>query len=324
MIKKYVLSVLIGLSANVAMASENSYIKSDNNFQFTEYSLKSNSVKDANLDYFISSPESAISYPIVILVGGSTDKEHLDSIIGFQKYFESDLNVNHLGTLAVDKIGINNQVVNKDVTMQHYTRTQILNDYQQVISYVKKNPPKGWNSKFAILGVSEGAPIAEKLAEENKDIQAVVLWSGAIDSSWRDTLWLDMHKIYEEVCVPLKNPIADCLDVVSKDNFESRINIILSNPSPESYFFNMTNMYVADGINFPTPDYTKLANRNVLVVTGVKDTIINSSDEFDKKAQANNVKIDYWRVDGMDHKIRNRPDLISDTFVWLKEQLSKY
>lgn len=323
MINKYVLCSLIGLTTNVVMANEISYVKSDNNFQFTEYSLKSNSVKDAYLDYFISKPESAGSFPIVILVGGSTDKEHLDSIIGFQKYFKSELNTNHLGTLAVDKIGINNQVVNKDLTMQHYTRTQILNDYQQVISYVKNNPPKGWNGKFAILGVSEGGPIAEKLAEQNKDIQAVAIWSGAIDSSWRDTLWLDMHKIYNEVCVPQNNPISDCLDVALKDRFESRINYIESNPSYESSFFNMTNMYVADGVNFPRPDYSKLANRNVLVVTGVEDTIINSSDEFDKKAKDNKVKIDYWRVDGMDHMIRKRPDLIANTFVWLRDKLSK-
>lgn len=315
------LSLLMS-SIGIAIASSPA-LNPSTTFSFDTYSIKRNSIESSNITYFVSKPRDVTSYPIVIMVGGSTDKQSLDSIVNFQHYFESDLNNNHLGTLAVDKWGIDHQMINESVVMTHYTRTQIFNDYQQVIDYIQKNPPKGWNGKFAVLGVSEGGPIAEKLAENNKDIQAVVLWSGAIDSSWRDTLWLDMHQIYNDVCIPLKMPVADCYDVSNKDKFESRINLILNNQSSESYFFNMTNMYVADGVTFSRPDYTKLANHNVLVVTGVKDTIITSSDDFYKKAKQNHVKIDYWRIDGMDHKIRNHPDLINNTFIWLKQQLSK-
>lgn len=318
--RKFLFLSLMISSIGVAIASSPA-LHSNPTFSFDTYSIKRNSVESSNVTYFVSKPKDVTSYPIVIMVGGSTDKQSLDSIVNFQHYFESDLNINHLGTLAVDKWGIDNQVINESIVMKHYTRTQILNDYQQVINYIQKNPPKGWNGKLAILGVSEGGPIAEKLAENNKIITAVVLWSGAIDASWRDTLWLDMHEIYNTVCIPLKNPIADCYDVETKDKFESRIDYILTKPSSESYFFNMTNMYVADGVTFPRPDYAKLENKNVLVVTGAKDTIIEASDDFNKKSKQNNVKIDYWRIDNMDHKIRNRPDLISNTFIWLSNQL---
>lgn len=187
--------------------------------------------------------------------------------------------------------------------------------------YLKKNPPTGWNGKLAVLGVSEGGPIATQLNEQNRAILATVLWSGAIDTSWRDTLWLDMHEVYNTVCVPQKNPVNDCYDIATKNAFESRINYALTNPSSESYFFNMTNMYVADGVNFPTPSYQKL-HGNILVVTGVKDTIIGSSDDFVKKANISRLNIEYWRVESMDHSIRNHPDLIDNSFAWLSNKLN--
>mgnify|MGYP003463990338 CR=1 FL=1 len=51
--------------------------------------------------------------------------------------------------------------------MAHYTRSQILSNYQQVINYIKKYPPVGWNGKLALLGVSEGGNVEIEL-NENK------------------------------------------------------------------------------------------------------------------------------------------------------------
>ena len=267
-----------------------------------------------------SKPSLVNTYPIVILVGGSTDKEHLSSIANFHKYFYTQLLQNNLGAISVDGWGINLNHINESEFMNHYTRSQILSNYQQVIDHLIKYPPTGWNGKLAVLGVSEGGPIATQLNEQNKMISATVLWSGTIDSSWRDALWLDMYKVYTSVCVPLKNPVKDCYDVATKDRFESRIDNILANPTSESYFFNMTNMYVADGVKFPTPDYDKLHGA-ILVVTGVKDTIIDSSDIFYEKAKQHDIDIAYWRVESMDHLIRKRPDLINDSFSWLANKL---
>lgn len=327
-ISKHNIIILLSLICPLLIIACSSFAplpnETNNEMLFESFSISRDMKGDkvgANIDYYLSKPSLEKNYPIVILVGGSTDKEHIDSIASFHKYFTKQLSQNNLGAVSVDGWGVNLNHTNESEFMKHYTRTQILSNYQQVITYLKKNPPTGWNGKLAVLGVSEGGPIATQLNEQNQAILATVLWSGAINSSWRDTLWLDMHEVYNKVCIPQKNPVNDCYDIATKDVFESRIDYALMNPSPESYFFNMTNMYVADGVNFPTPNYQKL-HGDILVVTGAKDTIIDSSDTFVKNANINHLSIEYWRVESMDHSIRNHPDLIDNSFVWLSNRLN--
>ncbi|WP_059358638.1 hypothetical protein [Parachlamydia acanthamoebae] len=58
-----------------------------------------------------------------------------------------------------------------------------------------------------------------------------------------------------------------------------------------------------------------------LVVAGAEDTIIHSRDAFFIKAKNADAKITYLRVEGMDHYVRKRPDIINQSFEWLKNQL---
>ena len=183
--------------------------ETNNDVLFESFTISRNIKIDkagSNINYYLSKPSIKGSYPIVILVGGSTDKEHISSIASFHKYFTKQLSQNNLGAVSVDGWGVSLDHANESEFMKHYTRTQILSNYQQVINYLKKNPPSGWNGKLAVLGVSEGGPIATQLNEQNQAVLATVLWSGAIDSSWRNTLWLDMHEVYNTVCVPQKKP----------------------------------------------------------------------------------------------------------------------
>ncbi|OTP71928.1 hypothetical protein [Caballeronia sordidicola] len=53
----------------------------------------------------------------------------------------------------------------------------------------------------------------------------------------------------------------------------------------------------------------------------MRDTLIQSSDDFYKKAKQAGVNITYWRIEDMDHSIRKRPELIERSFEWLKQQL---
>jgi dienelactone hydrolase len=292
------------------------------NLIFESSSISRGDTIEPNINYYFSKPTNSKNYPIVILIGGSTDKAHLASILNFHKYFTQQLAQNNLGAISVDGWGINSNQVNESEFMQHYTRSQILSDYQQVINYLLKHPPIGWNGKLALLGVSEGGPIATQLNEQNQIISATVLWSGAINSSWRDSLWLDMHKIYTSFCLPMKQQITDCNDIASKAKFETRLAKIMANPSAESYFFNMSNKYIADGVKFPSPNYQQLHGA-ILVVTGVKDTIINSSDIFCHNAQQQGLDINYWRIESMDHSIRKHPQLIDNSFAWLASKLAK-
>ena len=54
---------------------------------------------------------------------------------------------------------------------------------------------------------------------------------------------------------------------------------------------------------------------------GTADSDIVSCNKFVKEAQEYGVPVTYFRVDGMDHWIRKRPDVIDKSFDWLKEQL---
>ena len=106
----------------------------------------------ANIDYYLSKPSLEKNYPIVILVGGSTDKEHIDSIASFHKYFTKQLSQNNLGAVSVDGWGVNLNHTNESEFMKHYTRTQILSNYQQVITYLKEKSTDRLEWKTSCIG----------------------------------------------------------------------------------------------------------------------------------------------------------------------------
>ena len=93
------------------------------------------------------------------------------------------------------------------------------------------------------------------------------------------------------------------------------------NPSVEKKFMRMTYKYHSDALDYPELDYTKL-KKPLLIVAGAKDSIIQSCDEFVHKAHDACANITYLRIDDMDHYIRNRPDIINQSFAWLKEQIA--
>ena len=57
------------------------------------------------------------------------------------------------------------------------------------------------------------------------------------------------------------------------------------------------------------------------MVNCILDSIIASCDLFVYNARQADVSITYLRIDDMDHYIRKRPDVIEQSFDWLKEQL---
>jgi acetyl esterase/lipase len=82
----------------------------------------------------------------------------------------------------------------------------------------------------------------------------------------------------------------------------------------------MTYLYLADAFQKLPIDYTKIC-APLLVVEGAEDSRIDTCDQFVQKAEAAGAPVTYFRVDGMDHYIRKRPDVIDQSFAWLKEQL---
>ena len=234
-----------------------------------------------------------------------------------------DLNV---AVLTVEQWGVDGNKINEKEFMAHYTRKKRLQDHQAVIARLKSNPPKGWNGTLVFLGVSEGGPIVTTLTTLHSDITiATINWSGAGDWSWREELWLFLQKLRAEnpEC-PHNTKLHDChlcvKEFTSRKHYDERMNATIKNPTFEKYFLNMTYKYHADALQYPSPDYQKIRTP-FLVVTGKRDTIIQSSDEFVQKAKKMGANITYLRIANMDHYIRKRPDVIQQSFEWLKCQL---
>lgn len=116
-----VMSVVLG-SALIA-CSNLSTIKttSDTNLILESYEIVRTDKAGPNIDYYFSKPIGVKSYPIVIIIGGSTDKEHLSSIADFHKYFSQQLVQNKLAAVSVDGWGININQINESEFMAHYS-----------------------------------------------------------------------------------------------------------------------------------------------------------------------------------------------------------
>ncbi len=274
--------------------------------------------------YYLTKPKNS-HYPIVIVCGGSSSKEDVGSIIHIHRYLLKEFLELGVGVLTVEQWGVDGNKVNKKIFMEHYTRSQRLQDHQAIIEHLKSHPPQGWNGKLIFLGVSEGGPIVTTLTTEYPDITlATINWSGAGDWSWREELWAFLEPIRVESAksselINLKDNTS-LEEITSRKQFDARMDATLHNPTSNKYFLGMTYKYHADALLYPDTDYKKIRTP-FLVVSGVKDTFIQSSDAFVYKAKNAGVNITYIRVEDMDHYVRKRPDIIAKSFKWLGKRI---
>lgn len=277
------------------------------------------------LVYYLSKPHEN-NYPIVVMCGGSSDKDHIESIIDFHRYFLQELMDLGVGVLTVEQWGVDGKNIHTQEFIEHYTRSQRLEDHQTVIEHLKQHPPPYWNEKLIFLGVSEGGPLVTALTEKYSDITlATINWSGAGDWSWNEELWVYLQRlVVENPECPHNLPLSDCFtcleSITSRERYDMQMDAIIQNPTFDQYFLNMTYKYHADALLYPKPDYKKIRTP-FLVVAGAKDTIIESSDAFVKKAKAAGANITYLRIADMDHYVRKRPDIIQQSFDWLGKQI---
>ncbi len=294
----------------------------------SRFTASRSGVPDSDIVFYRSIPKSD-NYPIAILCGGSTDKEHLSSIIHFHRYFLQECKGLGLGVVTVEQWGIDGNDIDQEECIAHYTRTQRLRDHREVLAHLKANPFEGWNGKFVFIGVSEGGAIVTSLSTEySEETVATINWSGAGDWHWRDELWVFLQRLIEtNPQCPHSVLLSDC-EICSeltttRDKFNALMNFIMQNPTPDEYFLNMTYLYHADAQVYPNYNYEELSSP-FLVVTGALDTIIDSSDEFVAKAHAAGAPITYMRICDMDHYVRKRPDVIDASFTWLRNQLREF
>ncbi len=282
---------------------------------------------NSELIYYLSKPQQG-SFPIAILCGGSSSRNDVVSIIHFHRYFLQEFLDLGCAVITIEQQGVDNDKVCVDEFLEHYTRSARLKDHRQVIDCLAKNPPKGWNGTFVFMGVSEGGPLVTTLTTDysNKTV-ATINWAGAGDWSWDDELWLFMQNLEKtlpwhikvRMMFPSWMPLSIDLYIPdSRKKFDELISETIKNPVSAKELFGMPYRYHADALKaYPAHDYSKLKTP-FLVVAGDQDTIIQSCDAFVQKAKDAGAPITYMRIAEMDHYIRHRPDVIEQSFAWLK------
>ncbi len=283
--------------------------------------------------YYFSRP-SRDTCPIAILVGGSSLEDDISSIIHFHRYFLKEFLDLGVGVITIEQQGVDGKQINKTEFMEHYTRSNRLIDHRTVIEHLKKHPPKGWNGKLIFLGVSEGGPIVTTLTTDYPDLTiATINWSDAGDWSWRDELWAFMQDMIQntpwhvKLRAQLPSWMPYSLDLYfpeSRKDHDQAMDETIKNPTAHLKLVGMTYKYHHDAlIVYPKPAYEKITTP-YLVVAGVKDTIIYSSDAFVRNAKEVGAPVTYMRISDMDHYVRKKEDVINDSFAWLKKKLLNY
>ncbi len=265
--------------------------------------------------YFKRPVISANNYPILILCEGSSSKGGLESVMFMFKYFEEQMTALDVGFITVEQWGIDGNNIDEETFFNHYSRTQRFNDHMQVIKDLERHPPAGWNGQLIFLGVSEGGPLVTALTTSYPRTLATVNWSGAGDWPWAEEVWVFFEDMKKRSDLKTLDDIPS-----SKEEYDALVEQIKSNPSTTEWFAGMTYFYLADAFKQAPTKYNQIRSP-FLVVQGTEDPNIESCDEFVRKAKEADAPIEYIRIKGMDHYIRKRPDIIDQSFEWLKNQI---
>ena len=150
---------------------------------------------------------------------------------------------------------------------------------------------------------------------------------GAGDWSWADELWQFFEtwkqnsfwiRLYD--AIPRWLPFSSDIPP-TRHEYDVLVQQIINNPAPNQWMGGMTYLYHADAFLKPPVDYSRIRSP-FLVVKGTADSDIESCDQFVQRATEAGAPITYFRIEGMDHWLRKRPDVIDQSFDWLKQQLS--
>lgn len=319
---RYLFAFLLGLSSILVRIDAADYAMAES-IRFTLERVDSSSP----IVYYFSTPDAIEKpYPIFILCDGSENKGGETSILLVRDFFAEHVRSLGAGYLAIEKCGIDGNEIDQSEFWNRYTRSQRLRDHLQVIHHLEEHPPVGWNGQFIFAGVSEGGRLVTDLSITCPNTIATINWSGAGDWSWADEFWQFFEhwkrksfliRLYDAIprWVPFSWDIPP-----TRSAFDSLVQEIISNPTPDLWMGGLTYLYHADAFEKPPVDCTKIRTP-FLVVAGVEDSIIESCDQFVQRALDAGAPVTYFRVEGMDHSIRKRPDLIDRSFSWLKQAI---
>jgi len=100
--------------------------------------------------YYFSRPK-AEEYPIALLCTGSSSEDSISSVIHFHRYFLQEFMDMGVGVITVEQWGVDGNSIHSQEFMEHYTRSQRLNDHIEVVEAIIAHPPAGWNGADRVL-----------------------------------------------------------------------------------------------------------------------------------------------------------------------------
>ncbi len=340
LVKKLLLGVLFGLSAGVFSTAED--VAGVIPLKFIQAPVKEFSIppkarhtmprlfaNEPDIVYYFSRPKNVETFPIVLLLGGSYNRQTLSSIFHLHRYFLQECMDLGLAIVSLEQWGVDGKNVNVDTFMEHYTRSRRLEDYQIAIKHFLAHPPAGWNGKFILFGISEGGPLVTRITEEFSDyITATINWAGAEALSWRDEFWICLQDVRRSFTwwqsaldalgqwIPFFEHVPE-----TREEYDALMNKIVKNPTAHKEFLKITYLYHADACQYPVPRYKKI-KVPFLVAIGGLDPEIESFDQFVKSAQEATCPLTLIRVADCNHFVRRNPYIVTKTFEWLEEQLA--
>ncbi len=273
--------------------------------------------------YYFSPSKSEEICPIVLLCGGSDCKGSIQSVLYMLKHpgLKPIMDL-PLGKIAIEKWGVDGDQISEEEFWNHYTITQRLNDHLKVIEDLERNPPIGWDGNIILIGGSEGGALVTELSTRCPNVLATINLVGAGDLPWAEQFWSYFENLKEQsfwfrLYDTLPRWLPFSFDVpASREKYDALLEKIKENPSPNLWMGGMSYFYHADALLKAPTDYNKIY-APFLVVTGTNDSIIESSDQFVQKALNAGAPVNYFRVEGMDHDVKNRPEIIEEAVEWL-------
>ena len=250
---------------------------------------------NSSLVYYIESPKTKFSYPLVMVIEGSYVQERgPQSVLRLHERFAQSILQIDCGIITLERRGADGD--NVDTTRFHLYNTpfQRLADHFRLERHLRATPPENWNGQLVIIGGSEGGPIAIKLAHVINPTACIAI-VGCGDQSFKDYIW----SVIQSMAVsgmPIENELPS-----DRIAYDALCEMMKANPDPNQWWFGQTFLYWAGTLD-QTEDREFLGLKcPALVVAGSEDIECSSTDRLIARARQNNQDITYLRIEGMGH-----------------------
>lgn len=257
--------------------------------------------KSGRFLYFAELPELEMNYPIVLAVDGSFGQDRgPHSVLGFHERVAQVFAQSEVGIVTMERFGVNRDYIDKQRFHEKNTPSYRLGHYIDFIDYLNECPPKGWNGKLVILGISEGGPIAIRLADKVKPSALIVL-VGCGNQTFKEYIWkilVSMPEEYQQSCFP---DIADYTSL--QDAYAEQIQLMKKNPDPFLFWFGQSYLYWSDALDLREDQEFLNLKCPILTVTGSQDVECSSTEELIKRAKEQAQDVSYFKVEGAGHRV---------------------